>query len=225
MGMDRAIFHKDNLNARVMPEPAARSAPEPEYRGAVFEKGRIVTPDPHGGPPAGSVDLCSLVYDTPELWGQSVRLQDVVASIDNARTELIEVIASSLGERVRDIRKGLEEKIAALDKRVATAESENETLRASLAGLEKQHTKLASAHATLLELAKREPPPIARIVGWDVDPENATATPRMSDGSNAAALPLLALFVGLAARFAEAERPTKRGRAPRANEAERERAA
>jgi hypothetical protein len=228
VGMSPQIFFKDKLDARVLPQPeraiASKAKPEPEHRGAVFEKGFIVTSDPRGGPPAGSVDLGAFAYDTPEAWGQAVRIQDCVATVERSADRIVELIASVLGERMREHRIAHEKKLVALDTRLAAAEEENATLRASLAGLEKQHTKLASAHATLLELAKRDPPAPLHIKGWRVDPENATAVPQMTDGSNGAALPLLALFSGLAARFAaEVDRPSKRGRAPRANGAEAER--
>jgi hypothetical protein len=89
-------------------------------------------------------------------------------------------------------------------------------------GLKRENERLAGELAelkgqvgTLIELVKREAPPPLAIKGWRVDAENACATPQMSDGSNGAALPLLALFSELAQRFAEAERPAKRSRAAR----------
>jgi hypothetical protein len=187
----------------------------------VFEKGFIVTPDPNGGPPAGSADLCVFAYSTPEAWSQAVRIQDCVATVERNADKLTELICTVVGERLRELRIAQEKKLAALDTRATAAEQESERLRGLVADLQTKHVQLASAHATLLELTKREPPDPPRIASWAIDVENAVATPRMSDGAPAAPLPLLALFSGLAARFAaEVERPAKRARAPRANGAE-----
>jgi hypothetical protein len=97
------------------------------------------------------------------------------------------------------------------------AETETATLRRENERLTGELAEIKGQVAALLELAKRAPPAPPRIAAWRVDESNACATPQMSDGSLGAPLQFLNLFVALAARFAEAEKPSKRARAPRAN--------
>jgi hypothetical protein len=235
MGMSQQLFYKTHDNARIVaPRPdahvARKTKPALEQHGPTFEiRGNmrtIVSPDPRGGAPAGSIDLLSLNYPAAdaENWGRPARIQDVAATIERSADRLTETICTVIGERMRELRKTTEEKLADLDQRQAATEAENVRLRASIAKLETKHAQLSGQNETLLAMAKREAPPALRITGWNVDSENAVAVPRMSDGSRGAGLPLLALFASLAARFAEAERPKRARAAPRANGAEAERA-
>jgi hypothetical protein len=221
MSMSREIFFKDHVNDARVPAEARNGAregkAEHEYLGPVFEKGFIVTPDSRGGPPAGSADLCVFAYTTPAQWQRAPRVQDVVASIERGKERVVETIGSALGARFRDIRKGLEKKIAAVDNRATAADKEIATLRAEISELKGQVAALAGENKALLSLAKRAPPAALPIMDWDIDSSNAIAVPMMSDGTKAAPLGLLGLFTSLAARFAEVDRP-KRARAPRANE-------
>jgi hypothetical protein len=124
--------------ARVAPK---RTEPERKRLGPVFETRNnmsvVVEPRRPRDPPAGSVDLRSLRYlpDATAQWGQHVRLQDCVTTVNASYSDLAELVAESLGRLLRELRAGVEEKIADTNTKVAALQLENATLRTAIAEL------------------------------------------------------------------------------------------
>jgi hypothetical protein len=136
MGMDPQIFHKTHVTAhRPEPERETRLV----HRGPTFETRNnlrtIVSSDPHGGPPPGSVDLRDIVYlpEATEDWGRGARLQDVIASIKASEADLCVAVGNQLVEQLDGLWGDAKVAFAARDQRLTALEVENSSLRAALA--------------------------------------------------------------------------------------------
>jgi hypothetical protein len=116
-------------------------ARKPEYPGPTFEIRNnlrvVLTADPRGGPPPGSIDLRGIVYpaSAAEDWGKAARIQDVITSILAAETMLAGVMGELLAKHLNDLQDILEKKITGLDARLVMMELENGALKSENASL------------------------------------------------------------------------------------------
>jgi hypothetical protein len=150
------VIHKDHTTARVAPS----AQPERERFGPVFETRNnmrvIAEPDPRGGPPRGSVDLCSLVYTDATDWERGTRVQDVIttvkAAVDAATSILAQVIGEAVGEEGKRTDKQFARaaaQTADLEKTIADANARSAQFEIEVAGLRAENVELRRALQSL----------------------------------------------------------------------------
>jgi hypothetical protein len=153
MGMDRAIFHKTKADARVGPEArvtpkAKRERPRfgPTFATNADNLRVIVERAPESrGAPLGAANLRRPGYTDVEHWQKGVRIMDMSASFEASEQFLIEVMRVAFAKPLHAV----EDKVAALEERLATEERENSELRASIAELKGQVAGLEELQVAL----------------------------------------------------------------------------